>query len=113
MSGNARLRNRLVDSPEALAEQFRVRRWETRHQAFPGFQFLPVPTRIAISRRWPFVHTPSSEFDAELDAVLSVELVGLTEFRHLFPASVLHRERLAGLTKSLVAVKGAAPGWSP
>jgi hypothetical protein len=116
--GGAVPRQRFADTVHRLSE----RHWVQTpyryfplepHWLFPGCQFLPVSTRVAISRRWPFVHTPCSDFDTELDAVLSVELVGLTEFRHLFPASVLHRERVAGLTKSLVAVQGAVQGWSP
>jgi hypothetical protein len=116
--GGARPRRQFADTVHRLAPRHWVqtpyRYFPVEpHWLFPGFQFLPVSTRVAISRRWPFVSVPCSDFAMELEAVLGVELVGLTEFRHLFPASTIHRERLAGLTKSLVAVKGAAEGWSP
>lgn len=75
------------------------------HWLFPGFQFLPVATRVAIGRRWKLVHTPDRGYDSMLASVLSVELVGLAEFRSLFPDSRIRHERFAGLTKSLVAVR--------
>jgi hypothetical protein len=116
--GGAERRRRFAETVHRLAERHWVqtpyRYFPVEpHWLFPGFQFLPVSTRVAISQRWPFVDTPCSDYRTELDAVLSVELVGLTEFRHLFPASVISRERLAGLTKSLIAVRGAVEGWSP
>lgn len=76
------------------------------HWLFPGFQFLPVATRVAIGRRWRLVHTPDRDYDSMLASVLGVELVGLTEFRSLFPDSEIRHERVAGLIKSIVAVKG-------
>ena len=51
------------------------------------------------------MHTPNRDYASMLESVLSVELVGLAEFRHLFPTSLIRHERLAGLTKSIVAVK--------
>lgn len=75
------------------------------HWLFPGFQFLPVSTRVAISRRWRLVHTPTTDRQAALDNVLSVELIGLTELRNLFPTSRVVHERAAGLIKSIIAVR--------
>ena len=37
------------------------------------------------------------------------ELVGVAELRSYFPGSRVHHERVAGLTKSLVAIAGGAP----
>ena len=37
--------------------------------------------------------------------VLWTELVGLSQFRHYFPTSTIREERLAGLIKSLIAVR--------
>lgn len=37
--------------------------------------------------------------------VLQIELLSTAEIRHLFPDSTLHRERMAGMTKSIVAVR--------
>lgn len=75
------------------------------HWLFPGFQFLPVSTRVAISRHWRLVHTPNHDRQAAVDNVLSVELIGLTEFKNLFPDSRILHERAAGLVKSIIAVR--------
>ena len=78
------------------------------HWVFPVFQSLPVSFRAEISRRWPLSQPPelrSHTHDEAIDDVLSVELLSLTEMRRLFPRSEMYRERFAGLTKSLVAVR--------
>lgn len=75
------------------------------HWLFPGMQFLPLMTRIALAEKWPLAHTrPSSRADAEME-VLWTELLSMTEMRSYFPTSRLVQERIAGITKSLVAVK--------
>jgi len=108
--GGAVPRQRFADTVHQLAERHWVqtpyRYFPVEpHWLFPGFQFLPVSTRVAISRRWKLVHCPSGDYDEMLEAVLSVELVGLAEFKHLFPTSEIRHERVAGLVKSIVAVK--------
>lgn len=75
------------------------------HWLFPGFQFLPRPAQVAVGRRWKLVHTLNPDRRAVLDSVLEVDLVGITEMRHLFPESVVQRERVLGLTKSIIAVR--------
>lgn len=76
------------------------------HWACPGLQFLPVPLRAAVVRRWPLGHARITDRVAATEAVLATELVSACELRLLFPGSRLWRERVAGLTKSLVAVRG-------
>lgn len=107
--GGAERRARFADTVHRLAE----RHWVQTpyryfplepHWLFPGFQFLPVATRVAISRRWRLAHSAAPDQAALVDEVLSVELVGLAEFRHLFQSSEIRHERLLGLTKSLIAV---------
>ncbi len=74
------------------------------HWMFPGMQFLPLPVRARLARRhW----TVGTRADAEyaLRAALWTELIGATEMRVLFPQARIWRERVAGLTKSLVAVR--------
>jgi hypothetical protein len=75
------------------------------HWLFPGMQLLPVSARAQISRYWPLAHCPDSSMDAARDSVLWTELVSLTEMRVYFPHSQIHHERMAGLTKSLIAVR--------
>ena len=107
--GGAERRQRFADTVHRLAP----RHWIQTpyryfpiepHWLFPGFQFLPVATRVAIGRRWKLVHTANTDYEAVLGSVLSVELVGLSEFRHLFPGSAIEHERFAGMTKSIIAI---------
>lgn len=108
--GGAERRQRFADSVHRLADHHWVqtpyRYFPIEpHWLFPGFQFLPVSARVAISRRWGLVHTPNRDRQAAVDNVLSVELIGLTEFRNLFPSSRVASERAAGLIKSIIAVR--------
>lgn len=77
------------------------------HYLFPGYQFLPVAGKAWLAQRWPLIHTRDADWAAGVGTALDVELVGATEMRYLFPEATLHRERLAGVTKSLVAVRTA------
>jgi hypothetical protein len=75
------------------------------HYLFPGYQFLPLAARARINRAWPLVHTRDTDQVAAVRTALEVDLLSVTEMRYLFPDATLHRERAAGLTKSLVAVR--------
>nr|WP_231126865.1 class I SAM-dependent methyltransferase [Motilibacter aurantiacus] len=75
------------------------------HWLFPGMQFLPLAAKAKIARNWPLVHTrPGDDRSAVRDA-LGVELSSITELRHYFPGSQVRTERIAGLIKSIVAVR--------
>ena len=76
------------------------------HWVFPAFQFLPMRTRVAVSRRWPIGPSPhTADPDVAFVDVSWVELLGITEMRAYFPDSTIWRERFAGLTKSIVATR--------
>jgi hypothetical protein len=77
------------------------------HWLFPGFQFLPLAARVAVSRRWPLGHvrSPKVPSAAAVRDVTSVELLTLTELRSLFPDAHVYRERFCGLVKSIVAYR--------
>jgi hypothetical protein len=77
------------------------------HLLFPGFQFLPLAVRAELSRRWPLVHTKPGSRQEGLEVAMGVELVSRSEMSYYFPSSVIRAERVAGLPKSLVAVKSA------
>jgi hypothetical protein len=77
------------------------------HWLFPGFQFMPLAARARISAVWPLAHTKSASRDEGLDAAMGVELLSRSEMAYYFPSSVIRQERFAGLTKSLIAAKGA------
>lgn len=75
------------------------------HWVFPGFQFLPLPIRVAVAQRWRLGHFRPPNRAAAIMRVSAVELVGVTEMRSYFPDSEIWFERFAGLVKSLVAVR--------
>jgi hypothetical protein len=75
------------------------------HWLFPGFQFLPAAARTVVARHWPLVHTPPADRETALRSALGVELIGRTEMAFYFPGSMIRSERMAGLVKSLIAVK--------
>jgi hypothetical protein len=75
------------------------------HWLFPGMQFLPVAARTKIALSWPLAHTPSSSEAEARASVLWTELIGIAELQDYFPESDILRERVAGLTKSIIAVK--------
>ncbi len=75
------------------------------HWLFPGMQFLPVVARAKIAEKWRLAHTPATSFEEARTSVLWTQLVGITEMRAYFPESQLYYERVAGLIKSIIAVK--------
>jgi len=78
------------------------------HWVFPGFQFLPFRARQEITQRWKIGHMGAHADTSEAARlVASVELISVTEMRSYFPGGEIWLERLAGLPKSLVAVKAA------
>jgi hypothetical protein len=71
------------------------------HFVFPGAQFMPLRWRLAIARYW----RPSYFNRADTEFIMSTVLLSPAEMHHYFPDSRLLRERVAGLTKSLIAVR--------
>lgn len=75
------------------------------HYMAPGFQFLPVSIRAAAVRHWPIAHERVYTRADAVAQVLAIDLISATELQHLFPCSEIWHERLAGLSKSIVAIK--------
>ncbi len=76
------------------------------HWVFPGFQFLPFRMRVLICQHWSMLNMPACQDPAEAaDLVASTELISGTEMRTYFPNSEIWYERIAGIPKSLVAIK--------
>jgi hypothetical protein len=75
------------------------------HWLFPGMQFLPVAARARIALSWPLAHSRARTADEARSAVQWTELIGVTELRSYFPDSEVVHEKVAGLTKSIVAVR--------
>ena len=64
----------------------------------PFFQLLPRRLRLWLTKKFTLGWSGSGADDL-------VELVRARELRALFPDAELHRERIFGLTKSLIAVR--------
>lgn len=79
------------------------------HWLFPGFQFLPLAARAALTRTWKLGNrrAPRRPLDAAVAKVLDVELLSMTEMRHYFPDSRVLTETFLGLPKSLIALKAS------
>lgn len=74
------------------------------HFLVPGFQFLPVDLRVALVRRMDLGWKGQiANAERARAAVLSLRLLSAREMGELFPMATLHRERVFGLTKSLIA----------
>lgn len=108
-----------LDDQRAMAREIqRVgRRWFVQtpnryfplepHFLFPGFQFLSVEARAQLLMRlrlgwYPRVPDPARA----REVAASIRLLTEAELREMFPTSTIHRERFAGLTKSLIATDG-------
>jgi hypothetical protein len=108
--GGHERRQRFADNVQSLADSYWV---QTPYRYFPvephfiapGLQFVPVALRWRVLRRWPLVHTPQTNDHDALSNVLAVELLDRTQMRYYFPGSTLLSERVAGLTKSLIATR--------
>lgn len=75
------------------------------HWLFPWMQHLPVAAKARVATTWKLAHTPATALDQARESVLWTELISLTEMRVYFPESQILHERMAGLTKSLIAIR--------
>jgi hypothetical protein len=77
------------------------------HFLVPGYQFMPIGMRVALLRRvslgW-YKRTRDSA-DAERK-VRQIRLMTERELRSAFPGGRVYRERIVGLTKSIIAYGG-------
>lgn len=77
------------------------------HFLFPGFQFLPTAVRVLLLQHFDLgdhARVPNAE-RARAD-VTSIQLLSSSELQALFPGARIWRERIFGLSKSLVAYGG-------
>jgi hypothetical protein len=75
------------------------------HWIFPGFQFLPTNLQASIGARWPLTWCGRVPYEVALKHALEVELLNETQLRYYLPDSTILRERMVGLTKSLIATR--------
>jgi 2-polyprenyl-3-methyl-5-hydroxy-6-metoxy-1,4-benzoquinol methylase len=71
------------------------------HYQVPLFQFLPRWARRAINKRFTLGFQPKGYWE-------EITLLSARDMKRLFPDATIHRERVFGLTKSLMAVRGPA-----
>ncbi len=72
------------------------------HYQLPLVQFLPDRVMKALNSRFSFGFREKGRWEP-------VNLLSARELQRLFPDAEIHRERLFGLTKSLMAVRATAP----
>jgi hypothetical protein len=68
------------------------------HYQFPFFQFLPERVQRALNKRFALGFRPKGTFD-------EITLLSAADMKRLFPDATIHREKVLGLTKSLMAVR--------
>ena len=73
------------------------------HFLFPFFQFFPKKVRHRISQVWPFSFAKFYGLDPIKEAD-SIWPLSIKDMRTLFPESEIIKERICGLTKSIIAV---------
>jgi len=77
------------------------------HFFFPGFQFLPLPTRIWLLQHFDLGwYKKIPDYAAARHEVETIRLLSRREVTRLFPEGTLHKERFAGLTVSFVIYAG-------
>ena len=72
------------------------------HYQVPFFQFLPERIQRALNRRFTLGWRQKGQWE-------EANLLSAEDLRRLFPDAEIHRERLLGLTKSLMAVRRHEP----
>jgi hypothetical protein len=72
------------------------------HYQLPLVQFVPDRLLKALNSRYSMGFREKGRWEP-------VRLLSARELQRLFPDAVIHRERLFGLTKSLMAVRSSAP----
>jgi len=68
------------------------------HYQFPFFQFFPERVQRALNQRFSLGWRDKGHWE-------EVNLLSARQLRKLFPDAEIHRERVFGLTKSLMAVR--------
>lgn len=76
------------------------------HFMFPFLQHLPRSVQMSAVAHWPVGnYSDVKDRQEALPYLLDIELLSADEMRFYFPDAELHRERVAGLTKSFIAIR--------
>ena len=83
------------------------------HFGAPFYHWLPEQLRAALLRRMTLGHMQRAATLSEaMQQVQSCQLLDARQMAELFPDAEIRRERLLGLTKSLIAVRDGTAGGS-
>jgi hypothetical protein len=75
------------------------------HWLAPGIQFLPFEAKVRATMMWRFGNRFTTDRKIAISSVNEIELIGLTQMREYYPNSTIWCERMAGLIKSMVAIR--------
>lgn len=76
------------------------------HFVFPFFHYLPIPLRVWITKNYDLGHYPRAKNkERAIDRVNEIQLLTVKEMKKLFPEADIYKEKLLGLTKSIIAYK--------
>ena len=110
--GDFASQRRMAHEIQRVGERFFVQTPNKRfplepHFLFPFFQYLPITARTWLVNNfdvgWYRRIRDKSSARAEIE---SIQLLTRKQFAELFPRARIHEEKLAGLTKSFVAIGG-------
>src|SRR5690606_31910664 len=77
------------------------------HFRFPGFQYLPKSARVALLRRFSLGFFRPVEDPEEARAIIDHHtLISTRQMRLLFDDAQISHEKVFGLYKSIIAVRG-------
>jgi hypothetical protein len=71
----------------------------------PFIHWFPEPVRVHLMTQFRFGPIPVKNVTEAMAKSQSARLLSMTAFRTLFPDAIIQREKVAGLTKSLIAVR--------
>jgi hypothetical protein len=76
------------------------------HFLIPFVQHLPKAAQARVIARWPLGNYDSvTDRDVALRSTMQLELLSVSELKVYFPDAEIERERIGGLTKSLIAIR--------
>lgn len=76
------------------------------HYRTIGIHWLPEALRMELLLRRGFgFRGKARDIESAMENVQSINLLSARQMKHLFPDAVIERERVMGLTKSLIAVR--------
>jgi hypothetical protein len=74
------------------------------HFLFPFFQYLPIGLKYLIARIWPFSFAKKLHLDP-IQEMQNIWSLDYEQMKKLFPDAILEKEKICGLTKSLIAYR--------